>query len=221
MNALAPAKIHQTEQRSERERDRERGRGRGRERERDRELGIGIERAREREMTEEKTTVASMPEKVAGDADSLPKSIVRRLVKRNLSQLSKNSEISIFGEAIDALSETSRIFIHYLSAAANDICKESNRQTMSAEDVFKALEDIEFPEFVAPLRASLEEFRQKTTVKRLGASKAKEAKKSKKGEPTKSETEEKQNCDDRNEDYREASDNDSIEIIMVVDTIND
>lgn len=40
--------------------------------------------------------------------------------------------------------------------SANDVCKESNRQTISAEDVFIALEDIDFPEFVAPLRASLE-----------------------------------------------------------------
>lgn len=40
--------------------------------------------------------------------------------------------------------------------SANDICKESNRQTINAEDVFKALEDIEFSEFVGPLRASLE-----------------------------------------------------------------
>lgn len=76
------------------------------------------EREQERDMTEEKTMAASMPGKVAGDADSLPKSVVRRLVKQNLSQLSENSKISIFGEAIDALSETSRIFIHYLSAAS-------------------------------------------------------------------------------------------------------
>lgn len=40
--------------------------------------------------------------------------------------------------------------------SANDICKESKRQTINAEDVFKALEEIEFPEFIEPLRASLE-----------------------------------------------------------------
>lgn len=39
---------------------------------------------------------------------------------------------------------------------ANDICKESNRQIINAEDVFKALEEIDFAEFVQPLRASLE-----------------------------------------------------------------
>jgi len=39
---------------------------------------------------------------------------------------------------------------------ANDICKESKRQIISAEDVFKALEETEFSEFVRPLKASLE-----------------------------------------------------------------
>lgn len=42
------------------------------------------------------------------------------------------------------------------SCSANDVCKESKRQIISAEDVFKALEEIDFVEFVGPLRASLE-----------------------------------------------------------------
>jgi len=39
---------------------------------------------------------------------------------------------------------------------ANDICKESKRQIINVENVFKALEETEFPEFVCPLKASLE-----------------------------------------------------------------
>lgn len=46
-------------------------------------------------------------------------------------------------------------FNNYCVIRANDICKESKRQTMNADDVFKALEDIEFPEFVGPLKVSL------------------------------------------------------------------
>lgn len=42
------------------------------------------------------------------------------------------------------------------NSSANDICKESKRQTINAEDVFKALEDIEFSEFIEPLKAALE-----------------------------------------------------------------
>lgn len=44
----------------------------------------------------------------------------------------------------------------FVNCSANDVCMESKRQTMNAEDVFKALDDIEFSEFIDPLRASLE-----------------------------------------------------------------
>lgn len=61
-------------------------------------------------MAEEITT-----EKLSGGAvEDLPKSMVRRLVKDKLSQ---HGDISVLCEALDAFSETSRIFIHYLSAA--------------------------------------------------------------------------------------------------------
>lgn len=43
-----------------------------------------------------------------------------------------------------------------LHGRANDICKESKRQTINAEDVLTALEEMEFPEFIGPLRASLD-----------------------------------------------------------------
>ncbi|KAK3018087.1 hypothetical protein RJ639_003376 [Escallonia herrerae] len=112
-----------------------------------------------------------MAEKVVAETEELPKTIVRRVVKEKLSQLSREGEISVLREALLALSESSRIFIHYVSAT------ESKRQTINAEDVFKALEEIEFAEFVEPLRASLEDFRQKNAGKRSGSRKVKETKK--------------------------------------------
>ncbi|KAL0921143.1 hypothetical protein M5K25_008187 [Dendrobium thyrsiflorum] len=100
--------------------------------------------------------------------EELPKTIVRRVVKDKLFQLSSASskkaksgevgdeEMMLHKDALIAFSESARIFIHYLSATANDICKESKRQTINAEDVFKALDDMEFTEFIQPLRDSLE-----------------------------------------------------------------
>jgi len=35
------------------------------------------------------------------------------------------------------------------------MCKESKRQTINADDVLKALDEMEFSEFVEPLRISL------------------------------------------------------------------
>lgn len=40
--------------------------------------------------------------------------------------------------------------------AGNDICKEAKRQIISIEDVFTALEDLEFAELLPPLKESLE-----------------------------------------------------------------
>ncbi|KAK8921254.1 hypothetical protein KSP39_PZI020880 [Platanthera zijinensis] len=115
-------------------------------------------------------------------AEAPLKSTLRRVHKENTCQISGgDEEMMLHKDALLAFSESARIFIHYISATANDICKESNRQTISAEDVFKAIEDMEFPEFIQPLRASLEEFRRKNAVKRSGT-KGKEATKKRKSE---------------------------------------
>lgn len=38
---------------------------------------------------------------------------------------------------------------------ANEICRESKRQTINADDVFKAVEELDFPEFSEPLMRCL------------------------------------------------------------------
>ncbi|KAK1276212.1 hypothetical protein QJS04_geneDACA011752 [Acorus gramineus] len=147
-------------------------------------------------------TSAAVP---AAAVEELPRAIVRRVVKENLDRSSsREGEMTVHKEALIAFSESARIFIHYLSATANDICKESKRQTMNADDVLKALEEIEFPEFVGPLKASLEDFRQKNAAKRSGA-KPKESNKKRKKE-------EKENPpaqEEENEDVVEEEDNDN------------
>uniref|UniRef100_A0A2N9ISH8 Core Histone H2A/H2B/H3 domain-containing protein n=1 Tax=Fagus sylvatica TaxID=28930 RepID=A0A2N9ISH8_FAGSY len=118
--------------------------------------------------------------KVVSEAEELPRTIVRRVVKEKLSNCSEDGDLSVHKDALLAFSESARIFIHYLSATANDICRESKRQTMNADDVLKALEEIEFPDFLNPLKASLDEFRRKNAGKKAGAAKEKEEKKKRK-----------------------------------------
>ncbi|EEF38539.1 DNA polymerase epsilon subunit 3 [Ricinus communis] len=132
----------------------------------------------EKIVIEEKEKV----EKVVPQVEELQKAIVRRLVKDKLSQCSPDVEFIIPKDSVAVFSETARIFIHYLSATANDICKEANRQTMNADDVFKALEEIEFSEFIRPLKASLNEFKQKTAGRKAGVSEPKEVEKKRKVE---------------------------------------
>lgn len=59
-------------------------------------------------------------------------------------------------DALLACAEAGRLFIHYLTATANDACKDAKRQTISADDVLTALEDLDFGELVEPLRSALE-----------------------------------------------------------------
>ncbi|OVA06023.1 Transcription factor CBF/NF-Y/archaeal histone [Macleaya cordata] len=144
--------------------------------------------------------------KAAAEVEELPRAIVRRVVKEKLSESSSDGEIYVHKEALLAFSESARIFIHYLSATANDICKESKRQTLNAGDIFKALEEIEFPEFIGPLKASLDDFKRKNAGKKAGAAKAKEADKKRKMEEEPSEQNEDQ--EDGREDEGEEADED-------------
>ena len=58
-------------------------------------------------------------------------------------------------EALQALAEAAKIFIHFLTATANEVCHESKRLTISASDVLQALEEVDFPEYVQPLKEAL------------------------------------------------------------------
>ncbi|XP_071735515.1 DNA polymerase II subunit B4 [Rutidosis leptorrhynchoides] len=153
------------------------------------------------------TATPTVTEKVIADAEELPKAVVKRLVKQKLSQLSQDDgDMLVPKDSLMAFAESSRIFIHYLSATANDICKESKRHTINAEDVFKALEEIEFPEFVASLKTSLEEFKRKNSKRKSDSSKSKEATKKNKTEETTMENGEAQ--ENGEEDVNEVVDGD-------------
>ncbi|KAL5205552.1 hypothetical protein ABZP36_033761 [Zizania latifolia] len=114
------------------------------------------------------------------EVDELPKAIVRRLVKDKLAQVATGgAEVIVNRDAMATFAESARIFIHYLSATANDMCKESKRQTINADDVLKALDEMEFSEFVVPLRTSLQDFRDKNAARRSGTTQKKTEKRRK------------------------------------------
>lgn len=132
---------------------------------------------------EEPAPAPAVPAAAVTEAEvgELPRAIVRRLVKDKLAQVAggDGAEVIVNKDAMAAFAESARIFIHYLSATANDMCKESKRQTISADDVLKALDEMEFSEFVEPLKTSLQEFRNKNADKRSEASKKQKEKRRK------------------------------------------
>ncbi len=98
---------------------------------------------------------------MAEDAD-LPKALVKRIVKAKLvtlqpqADIDEKREVQLNKDALLAFAESSKIFIAYVTATANDICKQAKRQIISGEDVATAVEELEFGSFVGPIRQSLE-----------------------------------------------------------------
>eukprot|EP00898_Chlorokybus_atmophyticus_P001301 jgi/Chlat1/2171/Chrsp17S02740 len=105
-----------------------------------------------------------------GGEEELPRSIVRRIVR---SRLAAGSGLQ--KDALTALSHSALVFVHLLTATANDICQESKRQTLNADDVLKAVAELDFPELIPPLKASLEEFRRHAANKKAEAGKKRKA----------------------------------------------
>jgi DNA polymerase epsilon subunit 3 len=97
---------------------------------------------------------------------SFPKSLLKRLVKEQMDQeVCKSKEgavvdVQVNKDSLVAFDVAAKLFIHYLTCAANDLCIEAKRQTLGVEDVFQGLEDTEFGEFVEPLRAHLVAFKE-------------------------------------------------------------
>ena len=59
-------------------------------------------------------------------------------------------------DALLAFAESAKVFINYITAAANDACKEAKRQTMNPTDVLTALEELQFGELIPGVKDSLE-----------------------------------------------------------------
>ncbi|CAI5986057.1 unnamed protein product [Closterium sp. NIES-64] len=130
---------------------------------------------------------------IGGEVEELPRTVVRRIVKAKVQELTQQAgglggaagaggegsgrkkEVQVAKDALIALSESARVFIHYLTATANDVCRSNKRQTVSAADVLASIEDIQFPEFLPALQSTLEALRNEKSVKRKGMLEKREA----------------------------------------------
>jgi len=94
------------------------------------------------------------PEATAADTD-LPKAVIKRIAKAKLEDLG-DGNIQLHKDATLALAESAKVLINFITATSNDICKEKKRQTIGADDVLQALEDVDFTDLVAPLQVALD-----------------------------------------------------------------
>mmetsp|Transcript_4506 Transcript_4506/g.14545 ORF Transcript_4506/g.14545 Transcript_4506/m.14545 type:complete len:151 (+) Transcript_4506:1-453(+) len=101
-----------------------------------------------------------------------PQASINRIVKTALPDGMQMSR-----EAKQAFAKAAGVFLLYLTSAANDICRSGKRHTISTPDVMKALDEVDFAEFMEPLEQCLKAY-SSSLPKRASGSK----RKSRKGE---------------------------------------
>ena len=107
---------------------------------------------------------------------NLPNAVVTRIIKEALPE-----GVTIGKEARMAVAKAASIFILYLTSTANTIAKKGNRKTLSGTDVIQAMEDIEFEQFINPLKEALETFKKSQKEKKDATSKRKQQRKDEDG----------------------------------------
>lgn len=82
---------------------------------------------------------------------NLPITIISRLIKEALPP-----GVSIRAEARSAITRAASVFILYLTSTANSVRVNDKNKMITAKNIFDALEENEFENFVQPLKESLE-----------------------------------------------------------------
>ncbi|KDQ49726.1 hypothetical protein JAAARDRAFT_42560 [Jaapia argillacea MUCL 33604] len=88
------------------------------------------------------------------DNFELPKALVTKLAKSSLPENAKFQK-----EVVLSLLKGSTVFINYLAATAHDIAQSKQHKSVSASDVLKALELLEFGDMGGMLQSELQAYR--------------------------------------------------------------
>ncbi|XP_031632443.1 DNA polymerase epsilon subunit 3-like [Contarinia nasturtii] len=100
---------------------------------------------------------------------NLPATVVTRLIKDALPD-----GINVGKEARSAIARAASIFIIYLTSSTAAAARKQKHKSLSSDNVFAALEEIEFENFIDPLREALDSFRK--TIKEKKSSKTNDSK---------------------------------------------
>lgn len=95
-----------------------------------------------------------------------PLSSVTKIIRRAVGD-----SVQVGKEAKATFTRVAGIFILYITACANDFSREGKRATITANDVYQALKELEFEDMVEPLqeflRRSNEEKKNKAEIKAI------------------------------------------------------
>jgi len=115
---------------------------------------------------------------------NLPTAIVGRLIKEVLPE-----GINISKEARAAISKSASVFVLYATSCANALAMKHKRKTLTANDVLDAMEEMEFPSFIEPLKEGLEVFKREQKGKKDAAELKRKQKESEKKDTMKKQRE--------------------------------
>lgn len=81
---------------------------------------------------------------------NLPGATVARIIKEALPD-----QVAVGKDARAALSRAASVFVLFLTSQASQEAQREKRKTLLGQDVIKALEELEFDDFIEPLQAVL------------------------------------------------------------------
>ncbi|KAF2002853.1 histone-fold-containing protein [Amniculicola lignicola CBS 123094] len=84
---------------------------------------------------------------------NLPKSIVQRLAK---GVLPPNTQIQ--KDALLAMSKSATVFVNYITTTAHENAARQNKKTIMPKDIYEAMLELEFQDFLPRLQAEVEKF---------------------------------------------------------------
>ncbi|XP_053380697.1 DNA polymerase epsilon subunit 3-like [Mercenaria mercenaria] len=100
---------------------------------------------------------------------NLPNAVITRIIKDAIPD-----GVNVSKEARLAISKAASVFVLYATSCSNNFALKAKRKTITAKDVLDALEDMEFDQFVDPLKECLEAFKKNQQGKKDQKKKEKE-----------------------------------------------
>ncbi|KAK8720347.1 hypothetical protein OTU49_013386 [Cherax quadricarinatus] len=82
---------------------------------------------------------------------NLPNAVITRIIKDTLPE-----GVAVAKEARSAIAKAASVFVLYTTSTANSLAQKNKKKTVSAQDVFTAMKEMEFEKFIEPLQESLE-----------------------------------------------------------------
>lgn len=95
------------------------------------------------------------------DSDvSLPRSTMAQKIREAFP-----SDLRVASSTMDLVIECCAEFIQLMTSEANEICAADSKATINPEHIIKALQQLEFPEYVGELTDLMEQYKQENKGK--------------------------------------------------------